>query len=75
MNQTRNETTLDRIRQVLAAFFKQQSAGGVILLLCAAIAMALANSPLASAYESQFSSMEVPAFDRSISLLYGFFHP
>ena len=51
MNQTRNETTLDRIRQVLAAFFKQQSAGGVILLLCAAIAMALANSPLASAYE------------------------
>lgn len=50
MYKTGNETS-GRIRQALTTFFQQKSAGGVILLLCAAIAMALANSPLASVYE------------------------
>ncbi len=42
------------IRQLSSAFlyfFRQESAGGVLLLLCAALAMAIANSPLAASYD------------------------
>ena len=37
--------TMDRINDAFAEFFKEESAGGILLLLCAAIAMVLANSP------------------------------
>ena len=43
--------TIDRINDAFTEFFKQESAGGILLLLCAAIAMGLANSPLAETYE------------------------
>lgn len=43
--------TMDRINDAFTEFFKQESAGGILLLICAAIAMALANSPLAYTYE------------------------
>ena len=43
--------TMDRINDAFTEFFKQESAGGILLLICAAIAMALANSPLTDTYE------------------------
>lgn len=37
--------------QAFLWFFKQESAGGLLLLLCAVIAMILANSPIGTVYE------------------------
>ncbi len=44
----------ERSRQMTEAFhwfFKQEASSGIVLLLCAVLAMAAANSPWASAYE------------------------
>lgn len=40
------------LREALLRFFRSGSAGGALLLLCAAAAMALANSPFAASYEA-----------------------
>lgn len=62
--------TMDRINDAFAEFFKEESAGGILLLLCAAIAMALANSPLADTYEHILHlSVSLP-FLPSMSLLH-----
>ncbi len=51
-------------------FFKDESAGGIILLICAAIAMALANSPLAENYEHFLHIPVSLTPDLSMSLLH-----
>lgn len=62
--------TLDRINDAFTEFFKQESAGGILLLICAAIAMALANSPLAETYEHTLHiSVPIP-FLPEMSLLH-----
>ena len=60
---------IDRISAAFLTFFRQESSGGVLLLLCAALAMALANSPLAASYEALLH-WEVPVPGLSMSLLH-----
>jgi NhaA family Na+:H+ antiporter len=43
-------TTFRRPYQALRTFFRQETAGGIVLLATAALALLLANSPLASRY-------------------------
>lgn len=40
-----------QVTQAFLWFFQQESAGGLLLLICAVIAMILANSPIGTAYE------------------------
>ncbi len=47
---------IERLISPFQAFAKRASAGGVVLLACAIVAMALANSPLADAYFSLWST-------------------
>lgn len=41
---------IDRVGDALKDFLKQESAGGILLIIAAALALVLANSPLADAY-------------------------
>ena len=43
---------LPRARRALAEFFRLEAAGGIVLIVAAALALASANSPLAGAYEA-----------------------
>ncbi len=62
--------TMERINDAFTEFFKQESAGGILLLLCAAVAMILANSPLAETYEHILhASVSIP-FLPDMSLLH-----
>ncbi|MDW8106081.1 MAG: Na+/H+ antiporter NhaA [Armatimonadota bacterium] len=47
---------IERLVRPFATFAKQASAGGIVLLVCAIIAMAWANSPLSQAYFSLWST-------------------
>ncbi|HWS76924.1 MAG TPA: Na+/H+ antiporter NhaA [Thermomonas sp.] len=46
-----NDTILERARHALASFFRLEAAGGILLIIAAALALLLANSPLDEAYE------------------------
>jgi NhaA family Na+:H+ antiporter len=41
---------IDRVGEALKDFLKQESAGGILLIIAAALALVVANSPLADAY-------------------------
>ena len=43
-------TMIDRVSEALKDFLKQESAGGIVLIAAAALALLIANSPLAPAY-------------------------
>ena len=61
------------IRRISAAFlyfFRQESAGGAVLLFCAAIAVILANSPFADTYEHILHMELTIAGGLSMSLLH-----
>lgn len=62
-------SAVNRISAAFLYFFRQESAGGILLLLCAVIAMILANSPLAGWYE-HLLHMTVPVPGLSMSLLH-----
>jgi NhaA family Na+:H+ antiporter len=40
------------MNDVIRDFFKMESAGGILLVIAAAIAMTIANSPLGETYQS-----------------------
>jgi NhaA family Na+:H+ antiporter len=42
---------IERLQQPLTAFMKIESASGVVLLICTAVALIAANSPYAEAYQ------------------------
>jgi len=46
------ERAIQRLQQPLAAFMRIESASGVVLLICTAIALIAANSPYAEAYQA-----------------------
>ena len=56
---------IDRISEALKDFLKQESAGGIVLIVAAALALVVANSPLAPAY---FGTLET-----KLNLSYGAF--
>ena len=66
----------EQVRQMAAPFqrfFQQEAASGIILLVCAVLAMILANSPWASAYESilhRYISLGIGEWRLSMSLLH-----
>lgn len=62
-------SAVNRISAAFLYFFRQESAGGILLLLCAVIAMILANSPLAGWYE-HLLHMTIPMPGLSMSLLH-----
>lgn len=62
-------SAVNRISAAFLYFFRQESAGGILLLLCAVIAMILANSPLAGWYE-HLLHMTIPVPGLSMSLLH-----
>ncbi len=47
----RGRYAVERIHDVFNEFFKQESSGGILLMVMAVIAMGMANSPWAGAYE------------------------
>lgn len=58
---------MNYLKSLIAAFFKQDSAGGILLILSAVLAMILANSSLSKTYELlintpvavQFGALEI----------------
>ena len=52
MNTTQTTAQAPRAVRALAHFFRLEAAGGIVLIVAAAIAMLCANSPLAEGYES-----------------------
>lgn len=59
-----------RLSSAFLRFFRQESAGGVLLLLCAALAMAVANSPLAASYDHLLHTPLTLAPGLTLSLLH-----
>ena len=51
MGQDKNVSTENGLKNALRNFFQQPTAGGIVLLLCAVLAMVLANSGASGTYE------------------------
>ena len=47
---------IDRVSEALKDFLRQESAGGIVLIVAAALALVIANSPFAPAYFSTLST-------------------
>lgn len=62
-------SNIQRISQAFLYFFRQESAGGILLLLCAVIAMFIANSPAAGLY-AQLLHTEIPIPGLTMSVLH-----
>lgn len=62
-------SNIQRISQAFLYFFRQESAGGILLLLCAVIAMFIANSPAAGLY-TQLLHTEIPIPGLTMSVLH-----
>lgn len=62
-------SSIQRISQAFLYFFRQESAGGILLLLCAVIAMFIANSPAAGLY-AQLLHTEIPIPGLTMSVLH-----
>ncbi len=62
-------SSIQRISQAFLYFFRQESAGGILLLLCAVIAMLIANSPAANLY-AQLLHTEIPIPGLTMSVLH-----
>lgn len=62
-------SSIQRISQAFLYFFRQESAGGILLLLCAVIAMFIANSPAADLY-AQLLHTEIPIPGLTMSVLH-----
>lgn len=62
-------SSIQRISQAFLYFFRQESAGGILLLLCAVIAMFIANSPAAGLY-TQLLHTEIPIPGLTMSVLH-----
>lgn len=62
-------SSIQRISQAFLYFFRQESAGGILLLLCAVIAMLIANSPAADLY-AQLLHTEIPIPGLTMSVLH-----
>lgn len=62
-------SSIQRISQAFLYFFRQESAGGILLLLCAVIAMLIANSPAADLY-IQLLHAEIPIPGLTMSVLH-----
>lgn len=62
-------SSIQRISQAFLYFFRQESAGGILLLLCAVIAMLIANSPAAGLY-AQLLHTEIPIPGLTMSVLH-----
>ena len=56
---------IDRVGETLKDFLKQESAGGIVLIVAAALALVIANTPMAGAY---FGTLET-----KLNLSYGSF--
>lgn len=62
-------SSIQRISQAFLYFFRQESAGGILLLLCAVVAMFIANSPAAGLY-AQLLHTEIPIPGLTMSVLH-----
>ena len=62
-------SSIQRISQAFLYFFRQESAGSILLLLCAVIAMFIANSPAAGLY-AQLLHTEIPIPGLTMSVLH-----
>lgn len=53
---------LDRVNAALRDFLKQESAGGIVLIVAAALALIVANSPLVTGYQSLLNTYVIAGF-------------